>query len=264
MNMIGVDDQKTIITTLEKMLKKIDPDGQHRFYYDPIAAKDDLDIPIDVAFLDVEMPNMDGVELAKRIIDRYPQCSIIFLTGHTEYMGSAFDVHASGYLLKPFSLDMVKESLDHRRYRSNEVKERPVKVHCFGTFDVFVGQERVHFSRNKAKELFALLIDRKGQMCYTDTIIRSIEPSSGINESSRAKIRVYIKSLINAFSELGINDIIIKNPGTIGVNMSLIDCDYYRLLGDDPFAASKYLGEYMTQYEFAAETRAWLLNKYMK
>ncbi len=46
--------------------------------------------------------------------------------------------------------------------------------------------------------------------------------------------------------------------------MSLIDCDYYRLLGGDPFAVSQYMGEYMTQYEFAAETRAWLFEKYLK
>ena len=222
MNIIGVDDQQTIVSILEKMLKSIDPDGYHRFYIDPIAAADDLDLPVDVAFLDVEMPHMDGVELVKRIIDRYPQCSIIFLTGHTEYMCSAFDIHASGYLLKPFSPNMLKESLEHRRYRSFGNKERPVRVQCFGAFEVFVDQKPVRFLRNRAKELLAFLIDRKGKMCDTDMIISSIEPSSEINELSRNKLRVYVRSLINTFSDLGIDDIIIKSPRTIRVNMSLI------------------------------------------
>ena len=45
MNIIGVDDQKTIIITLEKMLKEIDPDGHHRFYFDPatITALQDME-----------------------------------------------------------------------------------------------------------------------------------------------------------------------------------------------------------------------------
>ena len=51
MNIIGVDDKKAIIITLEKMLKKIDPNGQHRFYTNPLDVVDDLDKPIDTAFL---------------------------------------------------------------------------------------------------------------------------------------------------------------------------------------------------------------------
>lgn len=264
MNIIGVDDQKTIIVTLEKMLKKIDPDGHHRFYYDPVAAAGDLDLPLDVAFLDVEMPNMDGVELAKRIMDLHPRCSIIFLTGHTEYMCSAFGLHASGYLLKPFSLGMVRDALEHRRYRSSEAEEKPVRVQCFGSFEVFVDQKPVHFSRNKAKELFAFLIDNRGRMCDIDIIIRNIDPSSETDESSKSKARVYIRSLIKSFSDVGIDDIILKNQGVVGVNESLIDCDYYRLLDNEKPALSDFLGEYMTQYEFAEETRAMLYKKFLK
>ena len=83
------------------------------------------------------MPEMNGVELAKRIIQRYPQCNIIFLTGHTEYMLPAFDIHSSGYLVKPFSLDMVRDALEHRRYRDADPEKKPVKVQCFGSFEVF-------------------------------------------------------------------------------------------------------------------------------
>ncbi len=264
MNIIGVDDKKAIIITLEKMLKKIDPDGQHRFYTNPLDVVGDLDKPLDTAFLDIEMPEMNGVELAKRIIQRYPQCNIIFLTGHTEYMLPAFDIHSSGYLVKPFSSDMVRDVLEHRRYRSTDIKKKPVKVQCFGSFEVFSRNKPIQFSRKKTKELFALLIDCKGEKCNVDTIIVRMEPTADINSSTRSQIRVYISDLIRVFGSLGICDIVIKENNAVGINMSLIDCDYYRLLDGDPIARSQYMGEYMTQYEFAEKTRAWLFNDYLK
>lgn len=123
-----------------------------------------LDKPVDTAFLDIEMPEMNGVELAKRIIQRYPQCNIIFLMGHTEYMLSSFDIHSSGYLVKPFSSDMVRDVLEHRRYRSTDNRKNPVKVQCFGSFEVFSQNKPIQFSRRKTKELFAFLIDFKGSI----------------------------------------------------------------------------------------------------
>ena len=59
-----------------------------------------------------------------------------------------------------------------------------------------------------------------------------------------------------------VKDLIIKSSGTFGINTSLIDCDYYRYLSSDPYAISKYNGEYMTGYDFADETRELLRIKH--
>ncbi len=258
MNIIGVDDKKSILVTLEKMLENIDPGGDHRFYTNPLQAVGELDKPIDVAFLDVEMPAMNGIELARRITVRYPLCNIIFLTGYSEYMPTAFDIHASGYILKPFSRKKLEDALEHRRYRTPDFMDKPVKVQCFGTFEVFVNGEAVKFSRQKSKELFAYLIDRQGAMCNMDMIIGNIEPESSADKSVKSKIRVYVGDLIMSFQKLGIHDMIVKTTGALGINRNLLDCDYYRWLNNDPFAVSRYMGEYMSQYDFAEETRAFL------
>ena len=55
-----------------------------------------------VVFLDVQMPGMDGVECAKRILDIAPKTFIIFATAHEEYMPEAFELYASDYIMKPF------------------------------------------------------------------------------------------------------------------------------------------------------------------
>jgi len=56
---------------------------------------------VDVIFLDVEMRDMDGIELAKRI--RHKTKKLIFCTGHSKYGYDAFEVDANGFLLKPYS-----------------------------------------------------------------------------------------------------------------------------------------------------------------
>lgn len=73
----------------------------------------------DLIFLDVEMPGMDGMELAKLLRARQEDISVppfgslpllIFVTGYKEYMGRAFSVHAFDYLLKPVSAEKFQTS----------------------------------------------------------------------------------------------------------------------------------------------------------
>ena len=262
MYIIGVDDKRSITIMLERILEKLDPGGVHRFYNDPLEVLDDLDEPLEVAFLDIEMPRLDGIELAKRITARYPLCNIIFLTGTGNYMQPAFDMHASGYILKPFTEKKIEDALSHLRYRTASAEVKPVRVQCFGCFEVFVNGEPVKFKRSKSKEMLAYLIDRRGALCNMDMMIGNIEPDSLPDETTKSKIRVYIGDLIFTFFKHGIDNIIIKSGGSFAVNTRLLECDYYRYLKGDPYAISLYAGEYMTQYSFAEETRGFLEMKY--
>lgn len=65
-----------------------------------------------VVFLDVEMPVMTGVECAKRITDIDPKTIIVFATAHQEYMPEAFEVYAFDYLVKPFKINRLEQTLD--------------------------------------------------------------------------------------------------------------------------------------------------------
>lgn len=70
-----------------------------------------------VVFLDVEMPEMSGVECARAIQDLDPGMIIIFATAHEGYMGEAFEVYAFDYLLKPFKVERVIQTLERARDR---------------------------------------------------------------------------------------------------------------------------------------------------
>ena len=68
---------------------------------------------IDVAFLDINMRGIGGLGLAEKLMEMQPRCKIIFCTGYEEYAVSAFQLHASGYLMKPITQEAVQKEIDH-------------------------------------------------------------------------------------------------------------------------------------------------------
>jgi two-component system LytT family response regulator len=76
----------------------------------------------DVVFLDVRMPGLSGNKAARQISDLLPETEIIFVTAHSEYMPEAFEVYAFDYLLKPFKVDRVRQTL--RRLRKKRARVR--------------------------------------------------------------------------------------------------------------------------------------------
>ena len=70
-----------------------------------------------VVFLDVEMPGKTGLECARLIQDLDPSTILIFATAHDQYMGEAFEVYAFDYLVKPFKVERVQQTLARIRER---------------------------------------------------------------------------------------------------------------------------------------------------
>ena len=66
----------------------------------------------DVVFVDVDMPEMNGVEAAKVIFDINPKIFIIFATAYDNYTHEAFQVYAFDYLVKPFELERIKQTMN--------------------------------------------------------------------------------------------------------------------------------------------------------
>ena len=83
----------------------------------------------DVAFLDIEMPGMNGLELSTRLMSKNPKLFVVFQTAHEEYAKQAFDAGGVGYLLKPVSAKDVDKVLTRvSAYR----KSTPEEVRLMG------------------------------------------------------------------------------------------------------------------------------------
>ncbi len=81
-----------------------------------------------VVFLDVEMPGMSGVECARLIEDMDPSTVMIFATAHDQYMGDAFEVYAFDYLIKPFKVERVIQTLERARDRISRREEKTLPL----------------------------------------------------------------------------------------------------------------------------------------
>ena len=82
-----------------------------------------------IVFLDVEMPGKTGVEAARVIQDMDPGIILIFATAHDQYMGDAFEVYAFDYLVKPFKISRVMQTLERARDRLNPERDEAPLPH---------------------------------------------------------------------------------------------------------------------------------------
>ena len=112
MKVLIVDDEKLALSRLNRLLNE---EGVSNIVQcnDPIEAiKEVAKEKFDIAFLDISMPNMSGLELANAILDINPKTFIIFQTAYEEHALEAFQSGGMDYLLKPISNESVKNALE--------------------------------------------------------------------------------------------------------------------------------------------------------
>lgn len=67
--------------------------------------------PLDLLFLDIDLGDETGIEIAAWVAQNYPDTIIIFVTGHREFAEEAFEVDAFGYLVKPYDIKKMESVL---------------------------------------------------------------------------------------------------------------------------------------------------------
>ncbi len=262
MTILAVDDEKLALAAIVEQLGKVLPDAQILAFRKPSEALAAVrEQPCEIAFLDIEMREMDGITLAKRIKRLYPQTNIIFTTGYSEYSTEAFSLHASGYLLKPVSTEQIEEELENLRHPVQLQNGNKLQARTFGNFEVYVDGEPLSFRYSKTKELFAYLIDREGAVCSNKELMSVLWESDEPHLSYIQKIR---KDLQTVLEESGCGDVFVSKWGGCGINTDLIDCDYYDWIAGKPYAINAYRGEYMTQYSWAEITHGSLEYEFRK
>ena len=84
--------------------------------------------PYDIVFLDIEMPKMDGITLARKLRELSEDVCIVFLTGHVEYAIQGYEVNALRYLTKPADEAKVKEVVDYVLGKHTNAKQLWLKT----------------------------------------------------------------------------------------------------------------------------------------
>ncbi len=265
MNIIAVDDEKIALAALQEAILQAMPNAcVQAFRYGEDALQYALGNDCDVAFLDIQMQDTIGLELAKRLRKVRKDINIIFVTGYSEYALDAFRLYASDYILKPVTPEAVQKALQNLRTPPSPRRGQTIRFQCFGAFEVFYAGKPLTFQRAKTKELLAYLVDRTGASVTMGELMTVLWEDGQDTRSRRSNLRNLISDLKSTLARVGASELVLKGRNTVAIDKNAADCDYYDFLRRLPYAVHAYRGEYMTQYSWSEATAASLTQQYLR
>lgn len=254
MRILIVDDEVMMLEEMQCIVQEIKPKAEIVCAADYRKALEAAqESSFDVAFLDIEMPGMNGLALARALKDQCPNVNIVFATAYSKYAVDAFSMYASGYLLKPIREKQVEEAFAHLR-TPVRYEEGRLRIQCFGSFEVFFEGTPVQFSRSLAKELLAYLVDLRGASANTAELCEVLWEDSVKAQKNRHYFRNIVAELKKVLKACGAEKAFICERNLFAIDVKQVDCDYYRFLAGDVAAVNSYHGEYMRQYSWAEMT----------
>ena len=248
----AIDEKQNALKSLYDAITAAVPFAYVEAFSHPLSALRALQsrkqIPFAV-FMEIQMSEVDGIELSKRILNEIPRLKIIFVTDTEKYMKDAFATHASGYLMKPVQPQDIHAEIEHLFITAGPDTVKRVQVQTFGNFEVRIDGEPVKFTHRKTMEYMAYLVDRR-TTCTNKEIAAALWERN-VNDSYIRKLRKDLKDTLNV---VGCDDIFFYQPKRQWIRPESISCDYYDWLKGIPYAIRAYRGEYMTQYSWAEFT----------
>lgn len=198
MRAILIDDETLALDFLENQLNKIG-------HIDVVGKFNNFDVndniallkEINVVFLDIEMPGINGLELADKILEINATLTIIFVTAYNEYAVQAFELSALDYILKPVQLERLEKTVD--RILLQQVQQSEQTIASEDDFYVNVCRELtfkessgnykvVEWRTTKAKELFLYLLQHRGNTIHKSSLTELLWPDF---EQDRAYSQLY-------------------------------------------------------------------------
>lgn len=265
MNIITADDEQSALNILNRAISQAVPDAIIHSFNNSQEIIDDIrenGFAPDVAFLDIEMPGITGLELARLMKIICPKVNIIFVTGFSQYALDALSIRPSGYLTKPVTKeDICTEMQNLRHPPARTAPEKAVRIQCFGSFEVYIRGEVMRFPRAKCKELLAYLVDRRSG-CSSVEIADALWDDGFYDRSRQKQLSVIRSDLLKALKAAGAEAILTVSHDFLAVDPSAFDCDYYMMLAGDSVAINSFTGEYMRDYSWAEFTTAAIAQRF--
>ena len=124
-NVILVDDERIILSGEVPVVRRVLPGAEVTGFSRPndaiaYAEKN----RVSLAFLDIEMGKISGLDVCRRLLEINPRTNVIFLTSFMEYSYDAWDTGACGFILKPVTAEAVRAQISRLRYPVRGLTER--------------------------------------------------------------------------------------------------------------------------------------------
>jgi two-component SAPR family response regulator len=277
---IVVDDEQPAVDNMVRMLKESDIVEVRGAFTDSKVALESLkNTLIDVVFIDIEMPDLNGMEMSKKILEIDENIAIVFTTAYRKYAVEAFRLDAMDYLMKPIDKKLLNETLNRVIQRKNiKVGSYSNRIYCFDKFKVINERGKVKFRTAKAEELFAFFIDKYGVEVSRNEIIDQIwSEFDGDKAIDNFNSNLYYMK--KALLKNGFKIEVERNKDKYKLNMNSLYCDYFEFIS---FISSEksikentiirleeavnlYKGDYLkgNDYSWAERNRLYLKEKYI-
>lgn len=204
----------------------------------------------DIVFIDVDQYGKAALELADNIKKNYAAVAVAFIAADERYVVEGFEMGIVKYIMKPVENRQVisaMEKLDRKKR-----PQKRVQIRTMSHFDVYIDGDLIYFSNSKAKELLALLVDRRGTVSM-ETAISVLWENHCYDQNVKQLYRKAISYLRRLFDSYHV-DIFVANRGSCYVRINDFDCDYYQLLLGDEEVIEQFDGAYMFEYPWAEAT----------
>lgn len=248
MKIIVVDDEIASLTVFLSHVINQD-DIEYKFFLDhPKKAIDYVKSnQVDGAFLDINMPEIDGVDLAQELLNVNPAISIVFITGYSydvEALQKRFGSSLLGFAYKPYDSELLNRFIDQVY---NHSKKPVLRFRTFGAFDLFVNGRALRFSSSKSKELLALLVAYDGSSLTMDEAIAHLWPEKDIDLAKRL-YRDAVWRLRSVLKEYGLSFLVDFKRAVLYLQKDGVICDYWSFLHEQE---GVYQGQFLIGYDWS-------------
>jgi two-component system, LytTR family, response regulator len=229
---IVVDDEWYNIVEIVDLIEKTGFMIVEKQYENPIEALEELDkISPEVAFIDIEMPEIDGITLAEKLLEKNPTMIIVFITAWNQYAVQAFEINALDYIMKPINVERfnkMAERIKNEVALKQKSHSKELKIQSFNKLEVSIDGKKVIWQRTKAEELFAFLLMNNGNYVHKDTILEYLWPEY---ERSKALpiLQTSICKIRNIFSDFKKEVLIDYKGSKYGLFLNAVEYDYAKL-----------------------------------
>ncbi len=212
---IAIDDEPAALRRTDKLLRTFDGvevcglyDSPKKFLEYALTSPDAFEL----ALIDMEMPGLHGLELARRLRDVRPEVRVVFATAYEEFAREAFDVEALDYLLKPMTEEQLARALSRCKkqvgIQAGAAAAPAVSVRSFGPFSVIAtGEAPMRFRNSKSRELLAYLHERGGRPVGKARIVEELWPE-GDPERAQVILHSTVYQLRKDLEAYGLADVV--------------------------------------------------------
>lgn len=236
MRVLLVDDEPAMLLAMKRLLSSMNGVELVGSFRSAREALDYVrDTEVDLAFLDIQIAEDDGLELARSLRAFHSELIIVFTTSHAEYAMDAYDVYPLDYMVKPISRTRLAQTIARAASSGRASSEAGVPpsnrltVRGLGCFEVGSTQAgAVKWISKKSVELFAYLLVNRGRSVSKLRILEDLFPEFPL-KNAEVYLNTAVYQLRKALSDHGFKEIVINAQEQYRVDLTEVDVDFIQL-----------------------------------